>query len=329
MNKLNTTFIITGGAGRVINSIPALEKYERLNPNDDFKVIVHGWEQLFWSHPTLQKRVFGAHQKGLFDQIIKNSRVVSPEPYQLHRFFNQKCNIIEAFDECINNTQEHDDLNYNCLHLSDFETHKIRDLVTRFKEERKKRKLIVFQPYGSAVEAIDKQPIDRSNRSLKLHDYFEIVKAINNDSVIVYTSQPQFRHPNDKYSISIDEYQPYLRTMMGLISECDYFVGVCSVGQHMARSFNKPGLILMGATSEQNFSYPEHFDIYRKKNRQPYYTPWRLSESDCEFSDRENNGIMDFSKEELQEIINKIKSNIDGSSRLDQSETSTLTAKYD
>ena len=58
---MNTTFIIDGGAGRVINSIPALEKYYKLNPEDDFNIIVHGWESVFWSNSKLQKRVFGSH----------------------------------------------------------------------------------------------------------------------------------------------------------------------------------------------------------------------------------------------------------------------------
>ena len=43
----NTTFVISGGAGRVVTAIPALEKYHRLNPHDDFKVLVHGWVDLF------------------------------------------------------------------------------------------------------------------------------------------------------------------------------------------------------------------------------------------------------------------------------------------
>jgi len=58
MTKSNTTFIITGGAGRVIAAVPALEKFARLNPDDDFKVLVYGWESLFWSHPLLQDRTF-------------------------------------------------------------------------------------------------------------------------------------------------------------------------------------------------------------------------------------------------------------------------------
>lgn len=313
MNKLNTTFIITGGAGRVINAIPALEKYEKLNPKDDFKIIIHGWESVFWSHPTLQKRVFGAHQKGNFENIIKNSKVVSPEPYTKHNFFNQKANLIEAFDEEINQTDDHSDLNLNCLHLSNYEIAKYHEVVENYKNTKKKRKVVVFQPFGSATEIIERQPVDKSNRSFELKDYFKIVQSLSNDAVVLYASSPQFRHPNDTMSISFDEVQPYHRTLMGLIYHCDYYVGCCSVGQHIARAFNKPGLIALGGTNERNFSYPEHFNIFRKKDRVAAYTPWRLSEVDCEFSDRENDGLMKFDDKEVGEMIQIIKSNIGSS----------------
>lgn len=307
MTKLKTTFIINGGAGRVINAIPALEKYHRLNPHNDFKVIVQGWEQVFWSHPTLQKRVFGAHQKGNFEDIIKNSRAVSPEPYQNYRFYNQQINLVEAFDEEINKTTDHADLNYNCLHLSTFEIAKSKELIEKYKADKKKRKVVVFQPFGSATEIIGGKPIDRSNRSFELKDYYKIVQSLSSDSVVLYASPPQFRHAQDTFSISFDEIQPYHRTLMGLIYHCDYFIGCCSVGQHIARSFNKPGLVAMGSTNEVNFSYPDLFKIFRKKDTIPTYTPWRLSEVDCEFADRENDGLMSFTDDSVNEIIKHVK----------------------
>lgn len=325
---MNTTFIISGGAGRVINAIPALEKYERLNPNDDFKIIVHGWEQVFWSHPTLQERVFGANLKGNFENYFKNNITIVPEPYHCYNFYNQKINLVEAFDECINKTTDHSDLNYNCLYLSEYEHFKILDLVRDFKEKKKKKKLVVFQPFGSGVDVCNKQPIDRTNRSLYLNDYFEIVKNISKNATVVYASQPQFRHPNDTFSISVDEYQPYIRTLIGLISECDFYVGICSLGQHIARCFNKPSLILMGATNEQNFSYPNMFEIYRKKDRKPFYSPWRVSEVDCEFADRMNDGIMDFTKEEINEIIEKINLNITNNVVLELTDDQVINGQY-
>lgn len=307
---MKTTFIITGGAGRVIAAIPALEKYHRLNPKDDFKVIVHGWDCLYWSHLILQTRTFGISQKGLFDSIIRNSRIVNPEPYQNNGFFNQKLSLAHAFDQEINKTKKNEDLTTPKLYLSAIEDANIKQYIESEKTKQKKRKVIVFQPFGSGVEAISNQPVDPSNRSLSLSAYFRIVKELSKDAVIFYASQPQFRHPSDSISVTFDDKQPYLRTMMGLIKHSDYFVGVDSVGQHMARAFDKKGTVLMGATNDLNFTYPDYFTLARKENRTPVYSPWRLADFDCEFANRENDGIMDFSDVELDDIIESIKSQI-------------------
>lgn len=310
---MNTTFIITGGAGRVIAAIPALEKYHRLKPKDDFRVIVHGWDCLYWSHPLLQKRTFGADQKGLFDSIIRNTKICAPEPYQNNRFYNQKISLVEAFDEEINKTKKHDDIGIPNLYLSSVEDSTIQDYIESEKAKQKKRKVVVFQPYGSGVNQIAKQPVDPSNRSLSLSAYYQIVKELNKDAVIFYASHPQFRHPNDTISIPFDDKQPYLRTMMGLIKHCDYFVGIDSVGQHMARAFNKPGTVLMGSTNETNFSYPDYFELIRKNDREPIYSPWRLADFDCDFANRENDGIMDYTDDELNKIITSIQNKIGSS----------------
>ena len=323
---MNTTFIITGGAGRVIAAIPALEKYHRLKPKDDFRVIVHGWDMLYWSHPLLQKRTFGINQKGLFDSIIRNTKICSPEPYHNNRFYNQKISLVEAFDEEINKTKKHNDLDIPNLYLSSVEDSTIQDLIQSEKTKQKKRKVVVFQPYGSGVEQIASQPVDTSNRSLSLAAYYQIVKELSKDAVVFYASQPQFRHPNDNLSVPFDDKQPYLRTMMGLIKHCDYFVGIDTVGQHMARSFDKKGTVMMGATNELNFSYPDHFDITRKVHREPIYSPWRLAEFDCDFANRENDGIMDFTDDELSGIIANIQTHIGSSTVTKVGDTSI---KYD
>lgn len=307
---MNTVFIIDGGAGRVINCIPALEKYEKLNPNDDFKVIVNGWEQVFWSHPTLQSRTFGSNQKGNFGSLIKNAKVIAPEPYHNNNFFNQRINLAEAFDEIINNTENHDDLNYNCLHLTDYEIAKSAELVETIKLQKKKKKLILFQPFGSGAELSGNKVIDRSNRSFQASDYFKIVQTLSNDAAIVYASMPEFKSPLDNISVTFDNMIPYHRSLMCMTYHCDYFIGCCSIGQHVARAFNKPGLVAMGGTSENNFSYPNHFKIFRKPNRKNSYVPWRLSEADCEFADRDNDGIMNFTTEELNSMIKLVRSDI-------------------
>lgn len=309
MNK-NTTFIITGGAGRVVCAMPALEKYARLNPDDDFNIIVHGWESLFWSHPVLQNRTIGAHQKNTFDSLIKHTQIRIPEPYQVYGFYNQELHLAEAFDQEINHTEDHSDLNYNCLHLSEIEIEGAKELIEKYKSENKKKHSVVFQPYGSGVDIINKKPIDRSNRSLTQEHTLKLIQELSKNSVVLNASRPEHRSRSDTLSVQFDDHGvDYLRRLMGLIYHCDYYVGVCSVGQHIARAFNKPGLILMGATHEINYSYSDHFDIYRKPNRTPVYSPWRLSDVDVEFADRTNDGIMNFTESEIKEIVDIVHKN--------------------
>lgn len=299
--NMNTTFIINGGAGRVISAIPALEKYARLNPQDDFKVLIHGWELLFWSHPLLQDRSFSIGQKGAFDLFIKNNRTVCPEPYYNHGYYNQKLSLAEAFDEEINQTNDHSDLLPAHLYVSNLERDTVRRLIKEKKEEMKKNKMIVIQPYGSGIGIMNGRPYDSSHRSLDADDYLKLIKKINKDVLIVYFGPREFRHPGDNISVDLQMMNPDLRMYLAFISECDYFVGCDSVGQHMARAMNKRGMVVMGSTSEVNVSYPEYFKIYRN-GMKPVYSPIRLTGTDCEFADRMNDGIMKFTDKQIEEM---------------------------
>ncbi len=311
---MNTTFILTGGAGRVVCSIPSLEKYARLNPNDDFKIVVHGWDVFFWSHPILQDRVFNANQKGLFQTVFKDSTVVMPEPYHINKFYNEEISLIEAFDVSINKTDDHSDLvKSGYLHLSRYEREWAKQYITDLKRQKNKKYCVMTQPYGSGVEILNEKLHDDTNRSILPDHYKELISYLDKDSVVLYGSPPPFKRSDDTISVSFDgvhQTLPFFRLMIALISECDYFIGCDSVGQHIARSFNKPGLILMGSTVDKCFTYPDHFTLYR--SRKPKYFPWRLAEPDAMFSARTNDGIMEFTPEQKNEINRIIDSELRG-----------------
>jgi hypothetical protein len=302
----STTFLISGGAGRIICAVPALEKYQKLNPNDDFKILIHGWETLLWSHPTLQKRTFSSLQKGHFD-LIKDTKILAPEPYYVHGYYNQKLSMTEAFDEIINNTADHSDLPEPMLYVNEYEKLKMQEIINNYKMQTGKKKVLVFQPYGSATEIVNNTVIDHTNRSLRQEDYYNIVRQLSNDFLIIYFGEQRFRHPQDFTSINMEATQD-LRVWLSMISECDYFLGVDSVGQHMARALNKKGLVLMGSTFEKNISYPDHFKFYRNKNKNPVYVPIRLVDFDGMFLNRENDGILNFNEFQIREIVNMVKS---------------------
>jgi len=301
----STTFLLSGGAGRIICAIPALEKYQKLKPNDNFKILIHGWETLLWSHPTLQKRTFSLTQKGHFE-LIKDTRVVAPEPYYVHGYYNQTLSMAEAFDEIINNTTDHSDLPDPKIYVNEYERLKIRETINTYKMQTGKKKVLVFQPYGSAIELVNGTVIDHTNRSLRQEDYYNIVRQLSNDFLIVYFGEHRFKHPQDFTSICMD-HSADLRIWMALISECDYFLGVDSVGQHMARALNKKGLVIMGSTFEKNISYPDYFTFYRNKNKNPSYVPIRLVDFDGMFLSRENDDIMNFDDTQIREIVKIVK----------------------
>jgi hypothetical protein len=310
---MNTSFILSGGAGRVIASIPALEKFHRLNPNDDFKVFVHGWESLFWSHPLLQQRTFSIGQKGVFDQFIRHSNLIAPEPYDRRSFYTQQKSLAEAIDEEINNTNDHSDLTKPNIFLQKQEMNSINFILQEKKKEKRKNKVIVFQPYGSGIRINNGRPIDTSIRSIDVDDYLKIGKELSKEALVVFFGEKDYVHPGDDFSFkpAVDLQQIDLRFWASCIAASDYFVGCDSVGQHMAYSFNKPGTVIMGSTFEKNVSYPEHFKIYRN-GLTPTYSPIRIGGVDCEFADRANDNLMDFTSNQITELTKVIMEDING-----------------
>lgn len=307
---MNKTFIINGGAGRVITAIPALEKYHRLNPDKEFNVIVHGWEGLYWSHPLLQPRTIGVHQKNLFEDYVKDREIVCPEPYYQNDYYNQRISLAEAFDREINDTTDHRDLKSPSLYLSTYEKNSVKRIIDEYKQQHNKSKLIVFQPYGSSMQITNNRPYDSSHRSIDCDDYLYMIERLSKDALIVFFGQQELRHPGDTITPDLKIFNPDLRMYMALISECDYFIGCDSVGQHMARAFNRPGAVFMGSTFEKNVSYPEHFRIIRNKSRKPIYNPIRIGGVDGDFVDRLNDGIMTFTKDQLDHFCNIINRDI-------------------
>ena len=97
---MNKAFFINGGAGRVLCSIPALERYAETH--DDFVIVSESWDELYLNNPVLRDKTYSVGHKGLFEDHLKDKEIVSPEPYRINQYFNQECNLIQAFDIEIN-----------------------------------------------------------------------------------------------------------------------------------------------------------------------------------------------------------------------------------
>jgi len=306
---MKKVFMLDGGAGRVIAAIPALQKYVREHPDEDISILVGGWDVLYWGVPLLHDITFNPEQKGIFDQIVLNAdTIVSPEPYRVPGYYRQELSLAEAFNVLINGTNDHSDLGLPELVLNKHEEFHAAKLIADAKAQQQKAKTVIIQPYGRSAERPDENTIfDGSSRSLDSEAYLKLAKKLATKYNLVFFGEQNFAHPQDSYTIKP---QLDLRMWAAAVEAADYFVGVDSMGQHMARAFNTPGTVILGSTFAKNVTYPDYFNIVEKKDAKKY-SPIRISGLDSHLADRYNDKLMDFDDDELNEIYKNIVKDIE------------------
>jgi hypothetical protein len=306
----STIIYIDGGAGRVIAAVPALLKYHRLNPNKEWYVLIPAWDGLLWSIPELQDRTYGVDTKGLWDNIVsKADEIITPEPYKLPAYFRQEISLAEGFDKEINKTTDHSDLGIPRMLFSKAEEKWAANTVADIRQQQQKSKTIVIQPFGRGATLDRVDIVDTASRSLSADAYISLVKKLAARYNMVFFGEPQFQIVTDTYSIKMPPTTD-LRMWAALIDCCEYFVGVDSVGQHMARATNTPGTVIFGSTFPVNTSYPDWFQIIEKSGEKKY-SPIRITGLDSILADRHNDRMMDFDENEITEMYNKIVEDIE------------------
>ena len=300
-------FSIDGGAGRAICAIPALEKYARLHPDEDWNIIIGGWDTLYFGNPLLQERTYSMDVKGLFNNLIKDSQIVHPEPYTRWEYYNQQCSLAEAFDKEINETDDHSDLGKPNLYLCKGEEKNAANMLASVKAKQSKDITIVIQPFGRSARVDNGDIIDDSTRSIEPHVYHQLVKKLSQKYNIILMAEPDFVNlVSQDDQISEKPQGVDLRFWTAVIESVDYFIGCDSVGQHMARAFDIPGTVIMGSTYASNVSYPDYFNMIENKNVEKVYSPIRITGFDNHLADRLNDKLMDFTEEEVDEIYKSI-----------------------
>ena len=300
---MKKAFFINGGAGRVLCSIPALEKYAKTN--DDFIIVCHGWKECFYGSPLLRDKVYDMDHKNLFEQFLRDAEIVSPEPYHLNQYYNQGCNLIQAFDYIINGNEDFTAFDKINIELSKKEQIDGYDIVGEVRKVKNKEKVIVFQPYGSGVNQQSNFIYDTSGRSFELADIIRVIEELTKDYGVILMSQMPVPSETDlgvawPQGLSI-------RQWMGVINAADYFLGCDSLGQHIAYALNKPATVVIGATFPENITYQnqEMFHIVDNGGPERVYAPFRIQNDDS--AERNNEALMLLKEESYKEIVDTIK----------------------
>ena len=313
MSRPNAYFI-NGGAGRVICSIPAFEKLAETE--EDFIIVCEGGMDFYKGHPLLHDRAYDNWHKGLFDQHIKHRDCITPEPYRVWEYFNQKCSLAQAFDIAINNKGVRD-LPPPKISLNKYEVVQGYNVVQEVKFKTGFDKAVVIQPFGRGVQNQGDFVVDPSSRSLHLNSVLEIINDLKKEYAVILMSEfPIALEENDsgKYPVAMPQI-PDLRIWAGIIDVADHFIGCDSVGQHIARALGKTATIVAGSTFPINISYPDckDFDIIDLGDGKRKYSPIRISMED--HIERANDEIMEMTKDQLQQIVQSARKRLGKSTR--------------
>ena len=311
---MSTIIIISGGVGRAVAAIPALLKYHKNHSDEEWYVMVHGWDFMFWGFPELQERTFNPDDKSVFKDYFWNAtKVLSPEPYCVPAYYRNEISLREAFDIEINGST--DDLPEMQLKLSMTEIRNGHRVIAEAKNQQKKNKTIVIQPYGSAALMCPLEIYDETLRSIPQKMYLTLVKKLSKDYNIIYMGAKEF-YDGKTYKPDPD---PSLRDWAGVIKVADYFIGCDSCGQHFAKAVGQNASVMVAGTHKNNTTYPDTFHIIERDHKF-HSDAMRVSQIQGQLSTRLNEERYMFTDEEIESAYQTIIQRIEGEKKVEINE---------
>lgn len=324
---MKKAFFLNGGSGRVFCAIPALEHYVK-NVDPTAIIVAEAWMELFLTCPTLANNVYPIGHKNIFEDKLLDREIISPEPYRLNAYFNQKVNLIQAFDMLINEkTDEIPKTKEFNLSIGKADQVFGYNFINDVKNNLNKQKVVIFQPFGSGARMQGNFIIDETGRSFEYADVLKIVEELGKHYAVVLMTDLKLPPPpqNKQLSVALPENINLLQ-WMAIINASDYFLGCDSVGQHFANALKKPATVVIGATFPENISYPDNkdftiIDIGKDKRT---YSPIRITMDF--FIERSNEELMVLSDDVFKRIIKSVTDKLGKSSLKSSTYTPTMNA---
>lgn len=307
MSNRPKAFFLNGGAGRMISSIPAFEKYLEESDDKDFIIVCEGGSEIFKGHPKLDNKIYDIWHKNLFQDKIVNMDIVTTEPYRVWEYYTQQCSIAQAFDIQINGKGIRP-LPKPTLKLSKEEYLAGRQLVSDVKKKLKKEKVVVFQPFGRGIEYIDETLVDKTGRSFELKDVKSIVRKLQEKGfavILMSEFKVDFTDAKLKDEVAVPE-NVNVRVWSAIIKYSDHFLGCDSLGQHLAYAVGTETTAVLGTTFPINVSYPniDGFEVLDMGEVDREYDPIRILPD--ERVNRKNETIMSMTDDIVNLVVDYV-----------------------
>ena len=303
---MKTIITIDGGIGRALTALPALLYFAEKHKEEEFYIMIHGWDFLSWGFPQLQGRTFNPEIKGTFEKYFWDAdKVITPEPYRIPEYYRGEINLIQAFHQEINGSTDYENLPKEYIKISQFEDIKGHQIIHEVKELQKKTKTIVIQPYGSTANKCPMGVFDPTFRSFPQKFYETLVNKLAKSYNVIYMGAHE-HYDGVSYKPQPD---PNMREWIAIIRNADYFIGCDTCGQHFAKATGQKASVLIAGTHKNNVSYPDVFHII-ERDCEFYPAPMRICSMDSSLATRLNEERIMFTDEEIEtaykEIVNRI-----------------------
>ena len=299
---MKTLFVIpSGGAGKILSSVPAFLKYAR-STTEDFYIQIPGWKEFIWGYKELEERTYQATDPFLFDTVYsKVDQVIAVDPYNVPDFYMERIHVTEAFDRIINPGNDTPlDFNIPVLQNED------RFAKLYLQKNKSKPRTVVIQPWGSTMSEMDGEWLDETLRSIPVNFYDEIVKGLEEHCDIFFMGGEDFHRGN---TILDREYNLNLRCWTEIIRRADYFIGCDSVGQHIAKFVGTPASVLFAGTNSLSFGYEDHHHI--EKDIPHTINMFGVLQDRGELAQRLNHDRIMFNDAEIEFIVSQLKTALD------------------
>ena len=285
---------IDGGIGRVVCSLPAIEKYAQNNKD---LIVMTPWPGVFKNNCCVDEVVdsWGMEQQNkassLWTKYISKNEYIKPEPYFDYNFYMEAHHIIESFNFLLNATVETAKPKF---FLTNEEDNKAYNFIQRMKLSF--QKIVVMQPFGSSAKKIKDKLVDESYRSLELDFVYEMLRVFPGDWGILYLGDMPLKHHR---LLTIEPLS--VRNIIALIKHCDAVITIDSVAQHIAYAYDKPTVVFWGASSFKNFGYSNFLNL-KREGYPKKHLPLRV----VSIKDTYNMDAMLFNNKEKEEFLDKI-----------------------
>lgn len=257
----NIVFMIEGGVGKNLMATPVLKALKDEYPNSTI-VVISPHIEVFDRLPFVDRAFKLGDNKYLYDDYIKKGSFINFNPYNTDWFRFRKKSVIKIWYDILG------------LRPADYEPRPImkfsqkeleialnifNNLNTNFNKESNKK--LIFTQYcgGNSAKFVDANgnPVVRQDNLRNANKAIsEIADALKDDFLFLAMKRPEEEASKTPNIITLVEDVHY-RIWGAIMNLCDGYLGIDSLGMHMAAAFDKPSFVLWGPTCKDNFGY--HF----------------------------------------------------------------------